>query len=67
MIFHRLIADVINGLHGVLTFFVLVVWRPRIRKELAGKRILCCIAPTSWSQTEYPEEEGLNEEGISSL
>lgn len=49
-----------NGLHGVLIFCVLVLCRRRIRKELAGKRILCCMAPASWSQIEYPEEEHLN-------
>lgn len=49
-----------NGLHGVLIFCVLVLCRRRIRKELAGKRILCFMAPASWSQIEYPEEEHLN-------
>lgn len=57
-----LIADVINGLHGLLIFFVLVVWRRKIRRELAGKRILCFRAPASWAEVENPEEEQLNDD-----
>lgn len=60
-----LIPDLLNSLHGLGVFLVLVVGRRRVRKELAGKRILCCCtAPTSWADADADSEEGgLHEDG----
>lgn len=55
--------DFFNCLHGVLTFFILIVWRRRIRKELAGKKILCFRAPESWSNVESDEQDLKSDDG----
>lgn len=55
------LIDSINCLHGVLIFFVLIVWRQRIKRELSGRRILCFRAPASWSQLKDDEQEQLAE------
>lgn len=57
------LIDSINCLHGVLIFFVLIVWRQRIKRELSGRRILCFRGPASWSQLKDDEQEQLAEEG----
>ncbi|XP_037029890.1 G-protein coupled receptor Mth2-like [Bradysia coprophila] len=56
------ITDILNALHGVLIFCVLVVWRRRVRKELANRRIFCLRTPASWAENRDPEEEQLNDE-----
>lgn len=60
-----LLPDVLNSLHGLGVFLVLVVGRRRVRKELAGKRILgCCTAPAAWANADADSEEGgLHEDG----
>lgn len=58
-----MIVDAFNCLHGVLIFLVLVVWRQRIRKELAGKRILCFMCPAKWANVNDEEEMCLESEG----
>jgi G protein-coupled receptor Mth (Methuselah protein) len=50
------ICDLFNCLHGVLIFIILIIWRQRIRKELAGKRILGFTCPSTWADI-YNEEE----------
>lgn len=58
-----MIVDSLNCLHGLLTFFVLIVWRQRIRKELAGKRILCFLSPSRWADVDDEEQICLDNEG----
>lgn len=58
----RIFTDIVNGLQGFLNFIVLVVWRKRIRKELAGKNIFCFKGPDKWSELKDSEEEELNPE-----
>lgn len=58
----RIFTDIVNGLQGFLNFIVLVVWRKRIRKELAGKNIFCFKGPDKWSDLKDSEEEELNPE-----
>lgn len=58
-----MVVDSFNCLHGVLIFFVLIIWRQRIRKELAGKRILGIYCPTKWADVEDDEEVCLENEG----
>ncbi|KAJ6639546.1 G-protein coupled receptor Mth2 [Pseudolycoriella hygida] len=55
------ITDILNALHGVLIFCVLVLWRRRVRKELANRRLFCFKAPASWAEHRDPEEEQLND------
>lgn len=55
-----LLCDVINTLHGVLIFFVLIMWRTRIKRELGGKKICCFTCPISWSDVPDIEQEQLN-------
>ncbi|XP_058812626.1 probable G-protein coupled receptor Mth-like 11 [Topomyia yanbarensis] len=57
-----ILIDSINCLHGVLIFFVLIVWRQRIKRELSGRRILCFRGPASWSQLKDDEQEQLADE-----
>lgn len=60
-----LIADVVNGLHGLGVFVVLVVCRRRIRKELGNKRILCFRTPASWAaESADSDEGGLHSDGM---
>uniref|UniRef100_A0A336LVQ9 CSON002509 protein n=1 Tax=Culicoides sonorensis TaxID=179676 RepID=A0A336LVQ9_CULSO len=58
--FFWLLCDVINALHGVLIFFVLIMWRSRIKRELGGKNILGYKCPTAWSNVTDIEHEHLN-------
>lgn len=58
-----LIADIVNVLHGLGVFVVLVVCRRRIRQELANKRILCFRTPASWATERDSEERGLHADG----
>lgn len=57
------IVDAFNCLHGVLVFFVLVIWRQRVRRELSGQRILCVYCPSKWADEEDDEEVCLESEG----
>ncbi|EAT36386.2 AAEL011521-PA, partial [Aedes aegypti] len=57
------LIDSINCLHGVLIFFVLIVWRQRIKRELSGRKVLCFRCPASWAQLKDDEQEQLAEEG----
>ncbi|XP_055684881.1 G-protein coupled receptor Mth2-like isoform X1 [Lutzomyia longipalpis] len=57
-----IVVDIVNSLHGLLIFLILVVWRQRVRKELAGRKICCIRAPDSWQYGEDAEHERLNEE-----
>jgi len=50
-------------LHGVLIFFVLILWRQRIRRELAGKIILCIKFPNDWKDCDDDEQICLGDEG----
>lgn len=52
-----IIVDSLNCLHGVLLFCVLIVWRQRIRKELANRKILCFTCPSKWANIDDDEEE----------
>uniref|UniRef100_A0A023ETF6 Putative g protein-coupled receptor n=1 Tax=Aedes albopictus TaxID=7160 RepID=A0A023ETF6_AEDAL len=56
------LIDSINCLHGVLIFFVLIVWRQRIKRELSGRKVLCFRCPASWAQLKDDEQEQLAEE-----
>ncbi|XP_065084458.1 probable G-protein coupled receptor Mth-like 1 [Ochlerotatus camptorhynchus] len=56
------LIDSINCLHGVLIFFVLIVWRQRIKRELSGRRVLCFRAPAHWAQLKDDEQEQLADE-----
>lgn len=58
----RFLIDSINCLHGVLIFFVLIVWRQRIKRELSGRKVLCFRCPASWAQLKDDEQEQLAEE-----
>lgn len=51
------IIDAINCLHGVLVFLILIVWRQRIRKELAGKKILGITLPSKWANVDDDDEK----------
>lgn len=54
-----LVTDVMNALLGVGVFLVLVVCRPSVRRELAGKRFLYCLRmPASWAEHDPDSEEG---------
>jgi hypothetical protein len=55
------IIDAINCLHGVLVFLILVLWRQRIRKELAGKKLFCITCPEKWADVDDDEEVCLSE------
>lgn len=52
-----MIVDSLNCLHGLLVFCVLIIWRQRIRKELAKRKILGYTWPSSWATIDYEEEE----------
>lgn len=56
-------VDAVNCLHGVLIFFVLIVWRQRIKRELAARRLFCLQAPAHWGQLKDDEQEHLHEDG----
>lgn len=57
-----LFFDVINALHGFLLFLILVVFRARVKRELAGKRLCCCLhAPEHWRDNVDVEHQRLNE------
>lgn len=58
-----MIVDSINCLHGVLVFCVLILWRQRIRKELAKHKILGFTWPSSWANIDNEEEVCLETEG----
>lgn len=58
-----MIVDSFNCLHGVLVFFVLIIWRQRIRRELAGQRILCVYCPSKWADEDDEETVCLENEG----
>uniref|UniRef100_A0A182YG13 G-protein coupled receptors family 2 profile 2 domain-containing protein n=2 Tax=Anopheles stephensi TaxID=30069 RepID=A0A182YG13_ANOST len=58
-----IIVDAVNCLHGVLIFFVLIVWRQRIKRELANRRLFCFRAPARWAELKDDEQEHLHEEG----
>lgn len=51
-----MIVDFFNCLHGILAFCVLILWRQRIRKELAGKQICCIICPAHWADVDDDEQ-----------
>ncbi|XP_055588437.1 probable G-protein coupled receptor Mth-like 3 [Uranotaenia lowii] len=57
-----ILIDSINCLHGVLIFFVLIVWRQRIKRELSGRLVFCIRCPASWAQLKDDEQEHLAEE-----
>lgn len=56
-----MLVDAINILLGLFVFLVLIVWRPRIRKELAGKRILCFYVPDQWANGGQTDEDCLQQ------
>uniref|UniRef100_A0A182NDY1 G-protein coupled receptors family 2 profile 2 domain-containing protein n=1 Tax=Anopheles dirus TaxID=7168 RepID=A0A182NDY1_9DIPT len=58
-----IIVDAINCLHGVLIFFVLIVWRHRIKRELANRRLFFFRAPARWAELKDDEQEHLHDEG----
>uniref|UniRef100_A0A182TDA2 G-protein coupled receptors family 2 profile 2 domain-containing protein n=1 Tax=Anopheles melas TaxID=34690 RepID=A0A182TDA2_9DIPT len=58
-----IIVDAVNCLHGVLIFFVLIVWRQRIKRELANRWVFCFRAPARWAELKDDEQEHLHEEG----
>lgn len=58
-----MIVDSFNCLHGVLAFFVLIIWRQRIRKELAGKMICGYVCPGRWADVDDEEQVCLENEG----
>uniref|UniRef100_A0A182Q2Y8 G-protein coupled receptors family 2 profile 2 domain-containing protein n=1 Tax=Anopheles farauti TaxID=69004 RepID=A0A182Q2Y8_9DIPT len=58
-----IIVDAVNCLHGVLIFFVLIVWRQRIKRELANRRLFCFRAPARWAELKDDEQEHLHDEG----
>ncbi|XP_058061543.1 probable G-protein coupled receptor Mth-like 11 [Anopheles bellator] len=58
-----IVVDAVNCLHGVLIFFVLIVWRQRIKRELANRRVFCFRAPARWAELKDDEQEHLHEDG----
>uniref|UniRef100_A0A182JSW5 G-protein coupled receptors family 2 profile 2 domain-containing protein n=1 Tax=Anopheles christyi TaxID=43041 RepID=A0A182JSW5_9DIPT len=58
-----IIVDAVNCLHGVLIFFVLIVWRQRIKRELANRWLFCFRAPARWAELKDDEQEHLHDEG----
>ncbi|XP_052890238.1 probable G-protein coupled receptor Mth-like 11 [Anopheles moucheti] len=58
-----IIVDAVNCLHGVLIFFVLIVWRQRIKRELANRWVICFRAPARWAELKDDEQEHLHDEG----
>lgn len=56
---YSILKQIVSAIHGLFIFLVLVVWRERVRKELAGKRILCFTCPHSWADAVNIEEERL--------
>uniref|UniRef100_A0A2M4A0Q9 Putative g protein-coupled receptor n=2 Tax=Anopheles triannulatus TaxID=58253 RepID=A0A2M4A0Q9_9DIPT len=58
-----IMVDSVNCLHGVLIFFVLIVWRQRIKRELANRWICCFRGPAHWAQLKDDEQEQLQEDG----
>ncbi|CRK91493.1 CLUMA_CG005159, isoform A [Clunio marinus] len=58
-----IIVDAFNCLHGVFAFCILIIWRQRIRKELAGKTVCCYKCPTKWADVENDEQICLENEG----
>uniref|UniRef100_A0A182VWZ4 G-protein coupled receptors family 2 profile 2 domain-containing protein n=1 Tax=Anopheles minimus TaxID=112268 RepID=A0A182VWZ4_9DIPT len=57
-----IIVDAVNCLHGVLIFFVLIVWRQRIKRELANRWVFCFRAPARWAELKDDEQEHLHGE-----
>lgn len=56
-------TDIINALHGVVIFAVLVIFRKRVHKELGGKTICCCWqVPQTWKKIGDTEVGELSEE-----
>ncbi|CAO1435791.1 unnamed protein product [Diamesa serratosioi] len=53
------IVDCVNCLHGVLIFLVLIVFRKRIKKELANKKVLWFKVPNEWADTQDDEQQCL--------
>ena len=58
-----MIVDAFNCLHGVLIFFVLIISRQKIKKELSGKIILGYVCPAKWANVDDEEEVCLDNEG----
>ncbi|KAG5672696.1 hypothetical protein PVAND_002805 [Polypedilum vanderplanki] len=58
-----IIIDSLNCLHGVLVFCVLILWRQRIRKELANQKILGFTCPSHWADINNDEQICLENEG----
>lgn len=58
-----ILVDAVNCLHGVLIFFVLIVWRQRIKRELATRQLFCLRAPARWAQLKDDEQEHLHDDG----
>jgi len=54
-----IICDVVNALHGVLIFLVLILWRSRIKRELAGRKLCCFRCPARWADVDDIEQEQL--------
>lgn len=58
----RLFFDIINGLQGLLLFLVLVVFRGRVKRELAGKKLCFCLhAPEHWRDNIDIEHQRLDD------
>jgi G protein-coupled receptor Mth (Methuselah protein) len=55
--------DSLNCLHGVLVFCVMILWRQRIRKELANQKILGYTCPSRWADIDDDEQICLDNEG----
>lgn len=52
-----------NALHGALIFLVLIIFRKRVRRELAGKQICwCCRIPPEWKKIDNTEDDGFSDE-----
>lgn len=57
------ITDAVNALHGALIFLVLIIFRKRVRRELAGKQICwCCRIPPEWKKIDNTEDDGFSDE-----
>ncbi|ENN70801.1 hypothetical protein D910_03663 [Dendroctonus ponderosae] len=51
----KFILDLVNTLQGVLIFLILVVFRKRVRRELANKNLCNIKFPNSWKYLEDEE------------
>lgn len=58
----RLATDIINSLQGLIIFFLLVVFRKRVRRDLANINVIRNRLPREWATIPKEDCEELEEE-----